>query len=118
MCCEPQGSHAQVSALTRTTYLSNTVRLGRSVDGDENELGLLDGAHDVRAEKEVLATALLHNVIEPRLQQHKGAITKTATTAPQTHTRAYKQKEKHVSRGVMCCGLFNMEKDELKRDME
>lgn len=59
-----RGSGApQVSGVAST----DTRGLGGCIDGDEDEVGFDDGLVDVGAEEEVLASALLDDLVEARL---------------------------------------------------
>ena len=51
------------------THLANTVGLGGRVDGNEDDLGFLDGSRHICAEKQVLATALLDHLVKSRLRK-------------------------------------------------
>ena len=61
------------NALFRRATGADAVGLGRGVDRDEDDIGLLDLPGDIGGEKEVLAPGLLYNVVEPRLEDRQVA---------------------------------------------
>jgi hypothetical protein len=60
-----------VLQVSRTTFAIAT-HFGRRVDGDENELGLMNGALHVGGEEEVSSATFSHHFVQSRLWNGEG----------------------------------------------